>query len=96
MSTSSPTPRGGRVDVRIAADSKALIARSASYAGVSISSFLVKAGAGQARGLITEHANLSLSPRDWDVFVATLDSAERRRPKLAVAARRYARRRDGR
>ncbi len=42
-----------------------------------------------------EHENLTLSPRDWESFLAALDDAERPRPRLKAAARHYQRRCEG-
>ncbi len=39
--------------------------------------------------VIAEHEALSLSPRDWEAFLAALDESDRPRPRLAAAARRY-------
>jgi Protein of unknown function (DUF1778) len=42
-----------------------------------------------------EHETLTLSPRDWEAFLAALDDADRPRPRLEAAARRYQSRREG-
>jgi len=83
--------RDERIDLRISADQKTLLARAASYAGVSLSSFLVSAAADRARELVT--ARETLTPRDWGKFLGALDKTERPRPKLEAAARRYRKRR---
>ena len=75
------------------ADQKILLARAASYAGVSLSSFLVSAAADRARELVAERETLTLTPRDWNKFLGALDKAEPARPKLEAAARRYRKRR---
>lgn len=92
MAASTPQ-RDERIDLRISADQKTLLARAASYAGVSLSSFLVSAAADRARELVAERETLTLTPRDWSKFLGALDKAERPRPKLEAAARRYRRRR---
>jgi len=89
----SALQRGERIDLRLSADQKTLLARAASYAGVSLSSFLVSAAAERARELLAERESLTLTPRDWGKFLGALNKAERPRPKLEAAARRYRRRR---
>ena len=91
--TAFPQQRDERIDLRVSANQKTLLARAASYAGVSLSSFLVSAAAERARELVAERETLTLTPRDWRKFLGALDKAERPRPKLAAAVRRYRRRR---
>ena len=91
--TAFPQQRDERIDLRVSANQKTLLARAASYAGVSLSSFLVSAAADRARELVAERETLNLTPRDWSKFLGALDKAERPRPKLEAAARRYRRRR---
>ena len=40
-----------------------------------------------------QRGTLALTPRDWREFLVALDRAERPRPKLEAAARRYRERR---
>ncbi len=42
-----------------------------------------------AREVVAENETLTLSPRDWEAFLAALDDTDRPRPRLAAAARRY-------
>ena len=39
--------------------------------------------------IVAEHEILMLTRRDWEVFIAAMDDADRYRPRLAAAARRY-------
>lgn len=91
---STTTTRDDRIDLRISPDLKALLSRAASYRGMSLSSFLVSIAADRAKEVVAEHETLTLTPRDWDAFLAALDNADRPRPRLAAAARRYWSRRD--
>ena len=92
MSASAPQ-RDERIDLRISAEQKTLLSRAASYAGVSLSNFLVLAAADRAKELVAKRENLILTPRDWRKFIGALDRAERARPRLQAAARRYRSRR---
>jgi uncharacterized protein (DUF1778 family) len=86
--------RDERIDLRVSADLKTLLSRAASYCGMSLSSFLVSIAADRARAVVAEHETLTLTPRDWEVFLAALDDVDRPRPRLAEAARRYQSRRE--
>lgn len=86
--------RDERIDLRVSADLKTLLSRAASYCGMSLSSFLVSIAADRAKEVVAEHETLTLSPRDWEAFLAALDDADRPRPRLAAAARRHQSRRD--
>jgi len=88
MSESSPQ-RDERIDLRLSAELKALLARAASYSGMSLSSFLVSSASKRAKELVAERETLILTERDWRAFLSALDKAERRRPKLEAAAKRY-------
>ena len=91
--TASTTQRDERIDLRLSAELKALLARAASYSGMSLSSFLVSSASKRAKELVAERETLTLTARDWRVFLAGLDKPERRRPRLEKAAKRYAARR---
>lgn len=91
---SSTTTRDDRIDLRISPDLKALLSRAASYSGMSLSSFLVSIAADRAKEVVAEHETLTLTPREWEAFLTALDDADRPRPRLAAAARRYRSRRE--
>ena len=91
---STTTTRDDRIDLRISPDLKALLSRAASYCGMSLSSFLVSIAADRAKEVVAEHETLTLTPRDWDAFLAALDDVDRPRPRLEAAVRRYKSRRE--
>lgn len=93
MSTAT-SQRDERIDLRVSSDLKILLSRAASYSGMSLSSFLVSIAADRAKEVVAEHETLTLTPRDWDAFLAALDDVDRPRPRLAEAARRYQSRRE--
>jgi uncharacterized protein (DUF1778 family) len=86
--------RDERIDLRVSTDLKTLLARAASYSGMSLSSFLVSIAADRAKEVVAEHETMTQTPRDWDAFLAALNDADRPRPRLAAAARRYQSRRE--
>lgn len=87
--------RDERIDLRLSGEIKTLLARAASYSGMSLSGFLLSAAADKARQVVAEQEMLTLSARDWETFLAALDQTEQPRPKLEAAARRYQNRRTG-
>jgi uncharacterized protein (DUF1778 family) len=91
--TTPAYPCDEHIDLRLSSDLKALLTRAASYSGMSLSSFLVSVASDRAKAVVAEHESITLTPRDWDAFVAALDDEERPRPKLKAAARRYRERR---
>ena len=95
MSAHAPQ-RDERIDLRVSEELKTLLGRAASYSGMSLSSFLVSSASQRAKEVVAEREMLTLTPRDWRAFVAGLDKAERRRPALEAAARRYSERRSPR
>jgi uncharacterized protein (DUF1778 family) len=94
MMSTATSQRDERIDLRVSADLKTLLSRAASYCGMSLSSFLVSIAADRAKEVVAEHETLTLTPRDWDAFITALDNADRPRPRLEAAARRYWSRRD--
>ena len=87
--------RDERIDLRVKAEVKEILARAASYTGESLSHFLVSAASERARTIVAERETLSLTLHDWKTFLAGLDDADRPRPKLEAAAKRYMKRRTG-
>ncbi|MBI3375166.1 MAG: DUF1778 domain-containing protein [Betaproteobacteria bacterium] len=95
MSAHAPQ-RDERIDLRVSEELKTLLARAASYSGMSLSSFLVSSASQRAKEVVAGREMLTLTTRDWRAFLTGLDKAERARPALEAAARRYARRRSPR
>lgn len=92
----STTARGERIDLRVSAELKVLLARAASYSGMSLSGFLVSSAAERAKEVVAGRETLTLTARDWRVFLSGLEKPERKRPKLKAAAKRYLDRRAAR
>lgn len=87
--------RAERIDLRVNANVKEFIARAASYTGESLSHFLVSAASERARTIVAEQETLTLTLHDWKSFLAGLDGADRPRPRLETATKRYMKRRTG-
>lgn len=78
-----------RIDLRTSVETKALIARAAATTGMSVSAFLLSAAQERAHAVLSQTDSLTLTPRDWEAFVAALDHQDRPRPKLTAAMERY-------
>src|SRR3989442_16035067 len=81
--------RDERIDLRLSAELKTLLTRAASYCGMSLSSFLVSSAAQRAKEVVAGSEMLTLTKRDWQAFLAGLDKAHPRRPRVNKAAEDY-------
>ena len=98
MTTMNPviaTQRDERIDLRVTAELKNMLARAASLAGMSVSSFLVSAASDRAKEILAEYDAITLTPQDWNVFLAALDGDDPPGPRLKKAAQNYLERRQG-
>jgi len=87
MPTSARTQE--RIDLRTSPEIKKLIIRAASTAGMSVSAFLLGTAQERARQILAESEMIRLTSRDWNAFAKALDNADKRRPKLSAAMKRY-------
>ena len=78
-----------RIDLRTTAETKSLITRAAATRGLSVSAFLLSAAREHAQSVLGETESITLTPRDWDAFMAALDHLDKPRPKLTAAMQRY-------
>lgn len=78
-----------RIDLRTSVETKALIARAAAAAGMSVSAFLLSAAQERAQAVLSQTDSMTLTPGDWEAFVTALDHLDQPRPKLSAAMERY-------
>ncbi|MBK1617309.1 hypothetical protein CKO42_02345 [Lamprobacter modestohalophilus] len=78
-----------RIDLRTSGETKALIARAAATAGMSVSAFLLSAAQERAKVVLSQTESLTFTARDWEAFVTALDQLDQPRPKLKAAMERY-------
>jgi len=76
MSALSVTTNGGdsRLNLRLRNTAKARIERAASYAGKSVSAFILEAILPKAEETIEKHEIMRLNERDSAAFLAALDN----------------------
>ncbi|MBF0293562.1 MAG: DUF1778 domain-containing protein [Magnetococcales bacterium] len=92
MNHAITTPRNERIDLRVTTELKSMLARAASLAGMSVSGFLVSAASDRAKAILAEHEVITLTPQDWQVFLAVLDRDDPPGPRLQEAAQTYLKR----
>lgn len=78
-----------RIDARTSREIKELIVRTASTAGMSVSAFMLGTAQERARHMLAESEMITLTSSDWNAFAKALDNADKRRPKLSAATKRY-------
>lgn len=88
------TSNDARLNFRLPAELKQTIEEAAARLGQSVSNFAVSTLVRSARDVIEQENLTCLSNRDRDVFISLLDKKNiRPNDALAVAARRYKKRR---
>ena len=85
----APTIANERIDLRTSPETKELIVRAASTAGMSVSAFLLGAAQERARQILAESETITLTSRDWQAFAKALDRTDKPRPKLSAAMKRH-------
>lgn len=81
--------RGERLETRVTADQKRLIAHAAALQGRTVTDFVLTSVQDAARRAIEEHDVLELSVRDGRTFVQTLLEPRPLNDRLLETIRRY-------
>ena len=81
--------KSARLEARLSDKQKALFQRAADLTGRSLTEFVLSSAQEVAARTVREHAVLSLSGRDRDVFVAALLRPTSPDKRLRQAAKRY-------
>ncbi|HEY3321351.1 MAG TPA: DUF1778 domain-containing protein [Planctomycetota bacterium] len=79
----------GRLDVRIAARDKSLIEKAAAISGKSLSEFLIPMAVRRAKRIIQQSTTITLSERDFRLFLDTLDAEPKPNAALRKAMAEY-------
>ena len=80
-----------RLEFRVDTELKELIEQAARFLGVTQTAFASAALAERAQEVIRDHTTLRLSSRDWDAFLAALDSPPEPNPRLRRAFKKHRR-----
>ncbi len=81
--------RAERLETRVTAEQKSLIARAAALQGRSVTDFVLTSVQDAARRAIEEHSQLALSIRDSEIFVDALLNPKPVNDRLRDTVRRY-------
>ena len=76
MSTSTPSARDARLDLRMTAANRALISEAAQLNGTSLTDYVMSVVIRAARRDVLQARVLRLDPDAWDDFVAALDEPD--------------------
>lgn len=87
--TKIDAPKSARLEGRIAADIKALIAQAAALSGNNFTEFVISAARDRAMSVIRDHQVLTLSARDAQAFQNALDNPPPAGARLKKAFKRY-------
>lgn len=78
-----------RVEARVSAEQKVLIARAARLRGCSLSEYLVRSAHDAAERDLRDQELIALSARDSQIFIEALLDPQPANPALRAAARAY-------
>lgn len=78
-----------RVNLRIDAEGKRKLERAASYAGSTLSDFVLSNALAAANRTIQEHESVALSKADWDAFFDALVKPPKPSRRLERALKRH-------
>lgn len=78
-----------RINLRTSAETKSLLARAASFRGLSLSNFLLEAAQRMAQEVLKGQEQILLSQQDWARFAEILDDDTPPNAKLRQAVDKY-------
>lgn len=79
-----------RLNIRCDSRTRQLLDKAASYAHVSISEFVLSHALASAERVVQEHESITLKPKDFDAFLAALDTPTKPNSALKRAFKRHA------
>ena len=83
------SPKDSRIDLRVTEEQKAILEKAASIKGVSLSAYTLLHLVPLAQQEIDNQEQLTLSNRDRDTFLATLNNPPKLKGKLKSAISEY-------
>ncbi|MBX3568391.1 MAG: DUF1778 domain-containing protein [Rhizobiaceae bacterium] len=76
------TTRSEKLDLRLSAEAKRMLAAAASAAGRSVSDFVLESALGRAEETLADRRSFQLDADRWAAFSAALDAPTRDMPRL--------------
>jgi uncharacterized protein (DUF1778 family) len=86
---SETSTKTARVDFRIAAEQKETIEKAAAISGLNLSDFIISTSLARATEVLHERTRITLSERDWQQFVESLEEDRDPTEAMKKAAERY-------
>ena len=71
-----------RLEVRLTPDAKSTLKRAASIERKTVSAFIVEKGLAAAAETLADRSEFRLSAKQYDAFIAALDTPSKPRPRL--------------
>lgn len=84
------TSKESRLNIRCDNRTRQLLDKAASYAHVSISEFVLSRALASAERIVQEHESITLKPKDFEAFLAALDTPVKPKAALNRAFKRHA------
>ncbi|MEM9273916.1 MAG: DUF1778 domain-containing protein [Cyanobacteria bacterium P01_F01_bin.143] len=86
---SAENPKKSRIEIRVNSEEKKLLEQAASIRGVGLSAYMLSLTLTSAREDISAYQKLTLSNKDWDVFVSALENPDEPNTSLTKAATKF-------
>lgn len=84
------TLKESRLNIRCDTYTRQLLDKAASYSHVSISEFILTNALASAKRVVREHEAITLKPKDFEAFLAALDTGAKPNAALKRAFKRHA------
>lgn len=84
------THKPGRLSIRCDAETRQLLDKAAAYTHVTVSEFVLAQARVSAEQIIQAHESVTLTPADFQAFLAALDTPASPNPALERAFQRHA------
>jgi uncharacterized protein (DUF1778 family) len=82
--------KASRLNIRCDSHTRQLLDKAANYAHVSISEFVLSNALASAERVVQEHESITLKPKDFEAFLAALDTSAKPNAALKRAFKRHA------
>ena len=84
------TLKESRLNIRCDGYARELLDKAATYTHVSVSEFVLSHALASAERVVQANENITLKPKDFQAFLAALDSHVKLNPALRKAFKRHA------
>lgn len=84
------TAKESRLNIRCNGHARELLDKAATYAHVSVSEFVLSHALASAEQVVQAHESITLKPKDFQAFLAALDTPVKPNPALKKAFKRHA------